>query len=266
MRIVVCIKQVPGHGEVRLDPVTHTIIREATQAITNPFDAFAIELAVQIMERLPPGGAETVALSMGIPATEGLLRDAVARGLDRSVLLCDRAFAGADTLATSYTLAKGIEKLGGADLILCGRMATDGDTAQIGPELAEHLGIPHVTEVLELLSLHSGEVTVIRRLDGVRQELAVTLPAVLCVCKDINAPRMPSLRGIRKSAEAWHHTWDRAALAADPARCGLNGSPTQVVETFLPDRDAQGIELRGDEAAQAEAIAAIIREVGACRS
>lgn len=266
MRIVVCIKQVPGSNAVALDPATNTIIRDAAQAITNPFDAYAIELAVQLREQLSPGGVEAVGLSMGIPAVERLLRDAVARGLDRTILLSDRLFAGADTLATSYTLAKGIEKIGGADLILCGKMATDGDTAQIGPELAETLGIAHATEVVELQSLADKTIHIKRRMDGGYQELAVRLPALLTVCKDINSPRMPSLQGIRRSMRAEHITWGACDLDTEPARCGLNGSPTQVSGTFLPSMSSGAIELNGSAAEQASLIAAVIREVGACRS
>ena len=144
MRYVVCIKQVPSTNEVRLDPVTNTILRDGRQSVVNPFDAHAVEEGVRLKERF---GGEVLAISMGIPAVEELLRDAVARGADRAVLLSDRAFAGADTLATSYTLAAGIRRAGTFDLILCGKMAVDGDTAQIGPELAEQLGIPHLTEV-----------------------------------------------------------------------------------------------------------------------
>lgn len=149
MKIAVCIKQVPSTNEVRLDPVTNTIIRDGRQSVTNPFDTYAVEAAVQIKEQL---GGEVTVLSMGIPSTERLLRDACSRGADKGVLLSDRAFAGADTLATSYALSLWC-RTAGLDLILCGKMAVDGDTAQIGPELAEHLGIPHITDVCEILEI-----------------------------------------------------------------------------------------------------------------
>ncbi|MEG2204797.1 MAG: electron transfer flavoprotein subunit beta/FixA family protein, partial [Oscillospiraceae bacterium] len=194
MKIIVCIKQVPSTNEVRLDPVTNTIIRDGRQSVTNPFDSYALEQAVELKEKM--GGTVTV-LSMGIPDTERLLRDAMSRGADAALLLSDRAFAGADTLATSYTLSLGVRKLGGADLILCGKMAVDGDTAQIGPELSEQLGIAHVTDVSEILSIEAGRITVRRLCDGGSQTLEVRLPALLTVLKDINMPRMPSIAGVR---------------------------------------------------------------------
>lgn len=144
MNIIVCVKQVPSTTEVRMDPVTHTILRDGRQSVINPFDSTAVELAVQLKEA---HGGTVTALSMGIPATETLLRDAIASGADNAVLLTDRRFAGADTLATSYTLSLGVAAIGKYDCILCGKMAVDGDTAQIGPELAEQLGLPHVTDV-----------------------------------------------------------------------------------------------------------------------
>ena len=144
MKIIVCIKQVPSTNEVKLDPETKTIIRDGRQSVINPFDTYAMEEAVRLKEKL---GGTVCALSMGIPAVERLLREAMSRGVDSALLLSDRAFAGADTLATAYTLSLGVRHLGDFDLILCGRMAIDGDTAQIGPELAEDLGIPQVTNV-----------------------------------------------------------------------------------------------------------------------
>ena len=143
MKIVVCVKQVPATGEQRLDPVTGTVIREGVASILNPFDAYALEEAVRLKERL---GGEITVLSMGVPSAQETLRRALAVGADRAILLSGRAFAGADTLATARALALAIRKLGGADLVLCGRMATDGDTAQVGPMLAELLGIPHAAQ------------------------------------------------------------------------------------------------------------------------
>ncbi|MDW7659718.1 MAG: electron transfer flavoprotein subunit beta/FixA family protein, partial [Bacillota bacterium] len=163
MRIVVCIKQVPGTNQVHLDPDTRTIIREARHAVINPYDSFAIELAVQLKEIT---GAETIALSMGIPATEKLLRDALSRGIDQAVLLTDRIFAGADTWATANTLAAAVCKIGAVDLILCGKMAIDGDTAQTGPELAECLNFVPVTDVTEILSVAHDRLIVRHNIDG----------------------------------------------------------------------------------------------------
>ena len=193
MKIVVCIKQVPSTNQVRLHPETNTLIRDSRESVTNPFDTYAIEQAIQLKERL---GGEVVVLSMGIPATERLLRDALSRGADRGVLLTDAHFAGADTLATSYTLSLGIRKLAPVDLILCGKMAVDGDTAQIGPELAEQLGIPHVTEVAQIQDITDEMVVCDKTTDFGTQTLRSKLPALLTVVKDINLPRMPSIEGV----------------------------------------------------------------------
>ena len=170
MKIVVCVKQVPATGEQRLDPVTGTVIREGVASILNPFDAYALEEAVRLKERL---GGEITALSMGVPSAQETLRRALAVGADRAVLLSGRAFAGADTLATARALALAIRKLGGADLVLCGRMATDGDTAQVGPMLAELLGIPHAADVSRIERVEDGRVTLERMSDdGYRAALA----------------------------------------------------------------------------------------------
>lgn len=263
MKIVVCIKQVPGSTRVDLDPVTRTIIRDARRAITNPFDAFAIEQAIRIKEEQETAGepVETIALSMGIPATESLLRDAVCRGLDRAVLVSDRAFAGADTLATAYTLSQAIRHLGGADLILCGKMAVDGDTAQTGPELAERLGWPHVTDVSEIMAITAKKITVRKKLAGGCQILQVQLPALITVAANIATPRLPSIAGIRRGQQAPFEFLNAQALIADPSQIGLKGSPTQVIHTFTPERCKKCLTVAGDADEQALALKQIIEEV-----
>lgn len=258
MNIIVCIKQVPSSNEVRLDPDTHTIIRDGRASVINPFDTYALEEAVRIKERL--GGQVTV-LSMGIPATERLLRDAISRGADEALLLSDRAFAGADTLATSYTLSLGVRKIGAFDLILCGKMAVDGDTAQIGPELAQTLGIPHITDVKRILEISETKLTCLKITDQGEQELRIKLPALLTVLKDINMPRLPSIPGVKRGMEADCRLLSAAELGADTSRCGLAGSPTQVVKTFTPQRGQAAIELAGGPAQQAAQIAKLVREV-----
>ena len=255
MKIVVCVKQVPASNEVRLDPKTNTIIRDGAQAVINPFDAHALEAALQLKEHF---GGEVTVLSMGIPDTERMLRECISRGADRALLLTDRAFAGADTLATSYALQKGVEKAGDFDLILCGRMAVDGDTAQIGPELAARLGVPHVTDV-DWLEAAGREVTVRRQLGGSVQTLRVPLPAVLTVTRELNVPRLPSIAGVLCAAEAKVECFDAAAVAADPALCGLKGSPTQVVQTFLPQRTRTVREITGTAAQRCAALERIIK-------
>ena len=257
MKIIVCVKQVPASNEVRLDPKTNTIVRDGAQAVINPFDAHALEAALELKERF---GGEVTVLSMGIPDTERMLRECMSRGADRALLLTDRAFAGADTLATSYALQKGVEKAGEFDLILCGRMAVDGDTAQIGPELAARLGVPHVTDVEWLEAEADGSaVTVRRQLGGSVQTLRVPLPAVLTVMRELNVPRLPSIAGVLRAAEAGVDRFDAAAVAADTALCGLKGSPTQVVQTFLPQRTRTVREIAGTTAQQCAALERIIK-------
>ena len=255
MKIIVCVKQVPASNEVRLDPKTNTIVRDGAQAVINPFDAHALEAALQLKECF---GGEITVLSMGIPDTARMLRECVARGADKALLLTDRAFAGADTLATSYALQKGVEQAGDFDLILCGKMAVDGDTAQIGPELAARLGIPHVTDV-DWLEASEEEVTVRRQLGGSVQTLRVPLPAVLTVTRELNVPRLPSIAGVLRGAQAQVRCCDAVAVGADTALCGLKGSPTQVVQTFLPQRTRTVQEITGTAAQRCAALAQIIK-------
>ena len=260
MKIAVCMKAVPSTTQVRLDPVTHTLIRDGRQSVINPFDAAALEAAVRIKEQL---GGEVTVLSMGIPDTVRLLRDALGRGADRGVLLSDRAFAGADTLATSYTLGRALEKLQPLSLILCGKMAVDGDTAQIGPEIAASLGIPCVTDVTEIVQVTPESIRVRRRADG-RQILAeIPLPAVITVVKDICQPRMPSISSIRFAQSGPVDVVNALTLEADGSRCGLKGSPTQVVKVFVPERKQECIFLEGSPAEQAAAIRKLAEEVEA---
>lgn len=258
MKIVVCIKQVPSTNEVKLDPVTNTIIRSAAKSVINPFDTYALEEAITIKEKQ---GGEIVALSMGIPATESLLRDACSRGADRAVLISGREFAGADTYATSYALSLWIRKHYQADLIICGKMAVDGDTAQIGPELAEWLKIPQVTNVAEVIKCSGKELTLKRLTDNGFDIVNVTLPALITVVKDINLPRMPSIAGVRAALAAPFECYDGRMLGADNEKIGLGGSPTQVVRTFTPKASAQGISIEGTPSEQAQKAIRFIKEV-----
>lgn len=258
MKIIVCVKQVPSTNEVRLDPVTKTIIRDARQSVINPFDTYAIEEAVRLKEKL---GGTVCAMSMGIPATERLLRDAMARGVDSAVLLTDRAFAGSDTLATSYALALGAREIGDFDLIICGKMAVDGDTAQIGPELSAQLDIPFVTDVCEILEASAQSLICRKVTDHGFAEVQVKLPALITVTKDINMPRLASISGIRSSLTAPFRAYSAQELQADVSRCGLNGSPTQVVRTYTPDRTHKAEFLEGSVSETASAVLNICREV-----
>ena len=276
----------PSTTEVRIDPVTNTIVRDGRQSVVNPFDSAALEVAVRIKEQL---GGQVCALSMGIPDTVRLLRDCLARGADRALLLSDRAFAGADTLATSYALSCAVEQVGGiarpgeegegvsgagagsadaagagagnegVSLIVCGKMAVDGDTAQIGPELAAVLGVPCVTNVEEVAEVRATSLLLRRSADGVQEVVQVELPAVITVAKDICIPRMPSIAGVRFGETGPVEVKTAAEVGADPARIGLAGSPTQVVRSFTPERGAGGTTVAGTPREQAAALLDIVR-------
>ena len=255
MKTVVCIKAVPSTTNVRLDPVTHTLIRDGKQSVVNPFDSAALEQAIRIREEL--GGSVTV-VSMGIPAAEGLLRDCLSRGADEGVLLSDRAFAGADTLATSYALGCELKKQEPFSLILCGKMAVDGDTAQIGPEIAGMLGIPCITDVENILEISEESITVRRRMDGGTSVVSCRLPAVITVAKDICIPRMPSIAGVRRGETGTVRVETAQTLGANPGRCGLAGSPTQVKKVFLPERNRECRRLTGTAREQAETLKTLV--------
>ncbi|RLE10360.1 electron transfer flavoprotein subunit beta [Candidatus Aerophobetes bacterium] len=245
MHIIVCIKQVPDTEElskVRINSRTNTLVREGIKSIINPFDENAIEEALRIKER--HGGKVTV-LSMGPPQAEEALRRALAMGADKAILLSDRSFAGSDTLATSYTLAMGIRKIGEFDLVLLGKQAIDGDTAQVGPGLAEWLNLPQITYVRRI-ELSSSKIKAERSLEDSFEIVETNLPALLTVTKEINTPRYPSLRGLLKAKKEKITVWTSKDLALDKERIGLDGSPTQVVKIFTPESPKRGKILTGE--------------------
>lgn len=259
MRTVVCMKAVPSTTEVRMDPKTNTIIRDGKQSVVNPFDTAALEVALALKDQL---GGTVCALSMGIPDTTRLLRDAISRGATDALLLSDRAFAGADTLATSYALSLGLEQLGEpADLVLCGKMAVDGDTAQIGPELGGLLGVPCVTSVSEVLEASERELVVRHDTDEGTEVVRVPLPAVLTVTKDIANLRMPTIAGVRAGEAAEVRVLTAEDANADRTRCGLDGSPTQVVRSFVPERSNEAVEVCGTAPEQAAELVSVFEEV-----
>jgi len=233
MHIIVCIKQVPDTKQVRLDEKTFTLIREGVESIINPFDMYALEEGLRIKDSL--GGKVTI-LSMGPPQVESSLREALSYGADEAVLLSDKAFAGSDTWATSYTLAKGIEKVGPYDLILCGKQAVDGDTAQVGPGIAERLSLPYVTWVRKIEEIQHGKMRVQRLMDDGYDRLELPLPALLTVVKEINEPRVPSLKGKVRAKTQKIYIYGAKDLEADPQLIGLQGSATQVIKIFPPPR------------------------------
>ena len=236
MNILVCVKQVPDAKDVRLDPVTNTLAREGVESIMNPFDRHALEEAVAIKEQ--HGGKVTV-ITMGPPQAENVLREALSCGADDGVLISDRAFAGADTWATSYTLARAVKTLGQFDLILCGKQAIDGDTAQVGPGLACRLRLPFATCVQKTRKVTAEAIEVERMMDDGFDVLRLPLPALMTVVKDINEPRVASLKGKMRAKKAEIRKLSAVDIGADPQCIGLAGSPTQVVRVFPP-------EARGD--------------------
>ena len=248
MKIFVCVKQVPGVSEVKINPKTNTLVREGILSILNPNDRNAIEIALTLKENYT---AEVIALSMGPPQAEEILRETLAMGADKAYLLTDKAFAGADTLATSYTLALAIKKiLGESDpeekyLVICGAQAIDGDTGQVPPELAEELEIPQVAYVLNV-ELKENKLIAERKFRAVEIVVIETnLPALISVLNDINEPRYPSMAGIMKAHNLEIVHLDAAALNADPSKIGLNGSSTEVWKIFIPERKGDRIILRG---------------------
>ncbi len=258
MRIIVCIKQVPGTNEVKMDPVTNTIIRENIPAIINPFDTYAIEEAVRIKEKF---GAHVTGLSMGIPAAQHMLREAVALGIDEGVLLTDRKFAGADTLATSYTLSKGIEKIGCFDLIICGKQASDGDTAQVGASLATTLNIAYASDISKIIEIKQDSMHCMKITDDGYEEIEIKLPALITVVKEINMPRLPSIKSMKTSKKAEIEIADIVFVKADEDMAGLKGSPTQVRRTFVPVHEVESAEIEGTAEEKAEKIAELLLSI-----
>ncbi|MFH0826497.1 MAG: electron transfer flavoprotein subunit beta/FixA family protein [Candidatus Omnitrophota bacterium] len=243
MNIIVCIKQVPETTLVQINPETNTLVREGVKSIINPFDMYAIEEGVRLKEKC--GGKVTV-LTMGPPQAEAALREALSIGADEGILICDRAFAGSDTWATSFTLSEAIKKIGVFDLILCGKQASDGDTAQVGPGISAHLDIPQVTYVKKIEEIKEASLRVERMMEEGFEIIETPLPALLTVVKEINEPRLPSLKGLMRSKSAKVILWSQKELNLDPQKIGLCGSPTQVVKIFTPAPRQGGQILRGE--------------------
>lgn len=248
MEIAVCVKQVPDTTEVKIDPVTNTLIRQGVPSIVNPFDKNAMEAALQLKDK--HGGKITV-VSMGPPQAKDAIKECLAMGADEGILVSDRSFGGADTLATSYTLAAAIRKLGPYEIIFCGKQAIDGDTAQVGPEMAEHLGIPQVTYVSKM-NIEGDTARIEREHEEGYEVIEVKLPAVVSIIKSLNyEPRYPSIKGTMKANRADIKVLTAADLDVDAQRLGLKGSPTQVRKIFNPPRRTQGVVIQKETAREA---------------
>jgi electron transfer flavoprotein beta subunit len=249
MKVIVCIKQVPSIEKVKIDPKTNCLIREGVPCMVNPMDKNAIHLALNIKQQY---GAETIALSMGPPQAEEALRHALAMGIDEGYLLSDRSFAGADTLATSYTLSVAIKKLldeakiDDEYIIICGNQAVDGETGQTGPELAEELGIPQITYVQDFNL--KGKNVIIKRSFTPEEVVVIEtkVPVLLSVLKDVNEPPYPTMEGIVNAYKKEIIHWDAKDLNADPNKIGLNGSKIIVWKLFAPERKGEHIMLEGE--------------------
>jgi len=257
MNIVVCIKQVPDTAEVRINPDTGTLIREGVPSIINPFDMHAIEAGLQMKEKV---GGKVSVLTMGPPQAETALREAVAMGADEAVLLSDRAFAGSDTWATSFTLSKAIGKMG-ADVIICGKQAIDGDTAQVGPETAEFLNIPHISYVRKIEEVSGNSIKVQRMMDEGYDVVEAAFPVLITVVRELNEPRLPSLKGKMAAKKAEIKKWSSADIMADENDLGLKGSPTQVKNIFTPDARSGRKIFEGTPEDQVEALIQELRGI-----
>ena len=257
MNVIVCIKQVPNTTEVRINPETNTLIREGVESVINPFDMYAIEEAVRLKEKF--GGKITV-ISMGPPQAETALKEAISLGCDEAVLATDRRFAGSDTWATSYVLSQAIKKLRPFDLVICGKQASDGDTAQVGPGISTHLEMPQVTYVKKIEEIKPGDSARVERMTEEGFEIIETpLPCLLTVVKEINEPRLPSLKGKMKAKKTEVLKWDADMLGCDFDKIGLDGSPTRVVKIFTPPPRKGGVILKGDTPEIAEKLASELK-------
>ncbi|MDR0486103.1 MAG: electron transfer flavoprotein subunit beta/FixA family protein [Elusimicrobiota bacterium] len=260
MNIIVCIKQVPNTTDVQIDKDTGRLKREGVESIINPFDEYAIEEGVRLKEKIP--GSIVTVITMGPPQAESALREAVSRGADNAVLVCDRAFGGADTLATSFTLASALKSLGGFDIIFCGKQATDGDTAQVGPGIAEALDIPHIAYIKKIESIDEKTIKVQRLMEDGYDIIESQLPLLMTVVKEINTPRIPSLKGKMAAKKAVIKTLTAADIGADLQKIGLNGSPTQVMKIFTPPQRSGGEKFSGKPEEIAVKIVEKFKEIG----
>jgi electron transfer flavoprotein beta subunit len=233
MRIIVCIKQVPGSSNVKIDPNTGTLIRDGKNAKMNPYDLFSIEEALRIKEKT---NAVVTAITMGPPSSQQVLKEALWMGCDNAYLISDRKFGGADVLATSFTIGEAIKKIGDYDLVFCGKQTTDGDTAQVGSEIAEHLGLPFVTYVTKIKEVKESSIVVESSLDQVIQDVEVAYPALISIDSNHVTPRLPSYRLVKKTENDVIPTITfMDMLDQDESHYGLKGSATQVEKMFAPE-------------------------------
>ncbi len=258
MKILVCVKQVPNTNEVKIDPVKGTLIREGVDSILNPDDANALEEALKIKDAKPD--TTITVISMGPPQADIMLKECLAMGADEAVLLSDRAFGGADTWATSNTIAAAIRKIADYDLIFAGRQAIDGDTAQVGPQIAERIGVPQVTYVESFELIDDKTVRVHRQTEDGYEVIEAKLPVLLTCVKELNEPRYMTIGGIVDAFQKTTTVWGLADLDVDASEVGLNASPTQVFRSFTPEPKGKGKMLEGTPEQMVSALVGELKE------
>ncbi len=252
MKIVVCVKQVPGSSNVEVDPVTGVLKRDGIQSKMNPYDLYGIEMALSLAERY---NGEVKTVTMGPPQAKNVIIESICMGAKGGTVISDRRFAGADVLATAYTISQGIKKCGDFDLIICGKQTTDGDTAQVGAEVSEFLGIPNVANVVSVEEIKDGKVYLTASLDEKIVKMSVKIPCLISVDGDINSPRLPSYK-VKQSV-----TDDMVEFISlddfddqNPDNYGLSGSATQVERIFPPEKNTQKYNIEGDADQQTESL------------
>ncbi|WP_066496219.1 electron transfer flavoprotein subunit beta/FixA family protein [Abyssisolibacter fermentans] len=259
MEIVVCIKQVPGTTEVEVDEKTGVLKRDGIDSKMNPYDLYGIETAIKIKEKK---GAKVTAISMGPPQAVEVLKEAYMMGVDECALITDRKFAGADVLATAYTIAQGVKKTGNPDLVICGKMTTDGDTAQVGPEMAEFLGIPHVANVLKIIEVKEKSIVVEMDMPNTVEVAEVDFPCLITVEKDVFQPRLPSFKLKLATKDKEIPLFSLKDFEdQDEKKYGLNGSPTQVKKIFPPETNTDHEIWKGTEDELTDKLANKLKEL-----
>lgn len=244
MKIIVFVKQVPdAEAEVKLDPKTGNLMRDGVKSVMNEMDQHAVEAALQLKAK---HGGSVIAVSMGPPQAEEVLKKAMAMGADEGYLLSDRAFGGADTLATAYVLSKAAEKIGDFDLLIAGKHASDGETAQTGPIIAAFLGVPQIS-FAHTLEVEDGWAVASRKTESATERVRAKLPALVTVTETINTPRYPKPLDIMKALKKPRVIWNHGDLDADPAKCGIPGSPSVTKHLFEPKREARNTVLFNGE-------------------
>lgn len=258
MNICVCIKQVPASSNVKINPVTGTLVREGNNTKMNPYDLYAIETALKIKEMRE---SQVKALTMGPPAATSILEEAVWMGCDDGYLLTDRKFAGADVVATAYTLSQGVKYMGKCDIVVCGKQTTDGDTAQVGAELAHFLGIPYVCYVDKIVEVKESSIVVRTNMDKTYETVEIDFPCLITVEKNNESPRLPSYkRSVQYSDHQMHIVTFDKLFDTDESRYGLKGSPTQVERMFNPIKDDRKVMLTEDKCSYASQLKEILKD------